>query len=82
MADSDTCHARLAWRCRRGMLELDVLLHETLQQRYDLWSDTERVRFEQLLSYPDPVLYDWLVRREPIDDPALAGFIHTLHSPD
>lgn len=51
---------RLRWHCRRGMLELDLLLAGFLDTQYaDLAPDQQQL-FARLLDYPDPVLSDWL----------------------
>lgn len=44
---------RLRWRCRRGMLELDLMLGGFLQQRYAGLSSAEQQAFEKLLTLPD-----------------------------
>jgi antitoxin CptB len=46
--------ARLRWRCRRGMLELDLAL------RYARLSEAERELLEQLLTVPDWELLGYL----------------------
>ena len=56
--------ARLAWRCRRGMLELDLLLQGFLDRSYDALSEAQRRRFVQLLELPDQQLLDYLMERE------------------
>ena len=47
---------RLKWRCRRGLLELDVLLKDFLDQRYAGLSPAEQAAFEKLLATPDETL--------------------------
>jgi antitoxin CptB len=55
--------ARLRWRCRRGMRELDVLLSRYLETAY-LHADTgHRRAFESLLELPDPVILDYVLGR-------------------
>ena len=49
----DQDRARLAWRCRRGNRELDLLLAAYLEHRYDDAPDAERDLFALLLSRPD-----------------------------
>ena len=56
--------ARLRWRCRRGMRELDQLLGWWLQTRYLISSDVEKAAFSTLLEEQDPQLWDWLSGRE------------------
>lgn len=58
--------ARLRWRCRRGMRELDQLLGWWLETRYPQSGDVEKAAFSTLLEEPDPQLWDWLSGR---DDP-------------
>ena len=60
---AETDAARLRWRCRRGMRELDQLLGWYLQQRYDHASGDNRDAFRALLEQQDPELWDWLSGR-------------------
>lgn len=53
--------ARLAWHCRRGMLELDLILQRFLEHRFDYLSPKEREAFNSLLSCTDPELFAWLM---------------------
>jgi antitoxin CptB len=55
---------RLRWQCRRGMLELDLLLEAFLEQHYPELSAQQQRCFIQLLSYPDPVIHAWCVGGE------------------
>lgn len=48
--------ARLRWRSRRGLLELDVVLKEFLDHRYANLTPAEQEAFEQLLATPDETL--------------------------
>ena len=61
MTDVDT--ARLRWRCRRGMRELDVMLTRYLDRAWDKASPAERAAFAQLLEMQDPELFGYLVGR-------------------
>lgn len=54
---------RLKWACRRGMLELDVLLGNFLNEAYLTLPNQERDHFVQLLTYSDPELFDMLLGR-------------------
>jgi antitoxin CptB len=61
--------ARLRWRCRRGMRELDVLLLRYVDQAWPHVSNGERDAFAQLVDLPDPELFGYLVgRAEPVED--------------
>ncbi len=52
--------ARLRWRCRRGMLELDLLLTRFVEQHYETLEAAERIAFDRLLETPDPMLFAYL----------------------
>lgn len=53
--------ARLTWHCRRGMLELDLILQRFLEKHLDLISKEELDAFNNLLSCTDPELFAWLM---------------------
>jgi antitoxin CptB len=53
--------ARIAWACRRGMLELDVLLNNFLKEAYPDLPREDKILFVQLLGYSDPELFAWLM---------------------
>ena len=53
-------HARLRWRCRRGMRELDQLLGWYLDERYEKVDDAAKAAFAALLEQQDPQLWNWL----------------------
>ena len=55
--------ARLRWRCRRGMRELDQLLGWYLDARLAQADDAIKAAFSTLLEQPDPELWDWLSGR-------------------
>lgn len=56
--------ARLRWRCRRGLLELDLVLERFLQERYPQLSPAEQKCFEALLELPDSTLFACLQGQE------------------
>ena len=53
--------ARLRWRCRRGMRELDLLLTAYLDAGYVQADAAEKRAFGQLLTLPDPELAAYLL---------------------
>jgi antitoxin CptB len=66
--EADSRGARLRWRCRRGMRELDAVLQAFLRDCFDTLSEGDKLRFERILDLPDPELYAYLARRsEPSD---------------
>jgi succinate dehydrogenase flavin-adding protein (antitoxin of CptAB toxin-antitoxin module) len=57
---------RIRWRCRRGLLELDLVLDAFLARGYGRLAAGERALFDELLERPDNELLDLaLGRREP-----------------
>ena len=59
---------RLRWRCRRGMLENDLILTRFLDRRGEGISDQEVVALDQLLELSDNELRDLIAgRQEPVD---------------
>ena len=44
---------RLAWRCRRGMLELDIVLQRFIAQHFDDLTLAQLKSFDDLLELPD-----------------------------
>ena len=56
--------ARLTWHCRRGMLELDLILQRFLEQGLDQLSAKELATFDALLSCTDPELFAWFMGHE------------------
>lgn len=62
---------RLRWQCRRGMLELDLVLLTFLDKNYLNLSTADQELFEQLLTYSDQELYCYLIKRQPIENGAM-----------
>lgn len=55
---------RLKWQCRRGMLELDLMLESFVEKRYaDLPIKTKKA-FHQLLKCQDQILLDYLMGQD------------------
>ena len=61
MSAQITEYSELKWRCRRGMLELDILLNSYLDKNYDTMSQQQGDLFSEVLDYPDQVLFDLLL---------------------
>lgn len=56
--------ARLAWQCRRGMLELDLMLQSFIDKRYHSLPVNTKKAFHQLLNCQDQILLDYLMGHE------------------
>lgn len=60
----DIEYKRLRWACKRGMLELDLLLGPFFDNHYLSLSEEEQYQFKNLLTVDDPSLYAWLIEYE------------------
>jgi len=65
---SDSDLNRVRWRCRRGSLELDMILGGFLASRFAGLSEAEQGDFERLLVHPDHLLSEWLWQKTPPPD--------------
>ncbi len=54
------CHNRLLWRCRRGLLELDLVLEHFVVRYFDTLSAQQQEQFLILLDLPDNELLDMI----------------------
>ena len=61
---NDRMHDRLRWRCRRGMLELDLVLNAFLNRHLEELDPSGIEAFKRLLARPDPDLFDLVMGRE------------------
>ena len=60
---------RLRWRCRRGMLENDLILKRFLDGHGDQITDAELAALESILQLNDNDLWEMLSgRQEPADE--------------
>jgi len=49
----DAEQRRLAWRCRRGMLELDIVLQRFIKEQFGGLTLAEMEVFDEMLELPD-----------------------------
>lgn len=54
---------RLAWSCRRGMLELDTIIMPFFQQHFNDLSAQDKQTFVEVLDYDDPTLFKCLMNQ-------------------
>lgn len=73
-------YARLKWACRRGMLELDVLLQPFVEEAFNDLSEQDKETFERLLTCDDPDLFAWFMGHQACNDPELARMVDTIVS--
>ncbi len=76
MPDKNTMHpGRIRWKCRRGMLELDMMLLPFFDQHYSELNEAQQKTFDDLLDEKDPVLYLWLLGHDQPEDAELAAIV-------
>ena len=71
---------RIRWRCRRGLLELDIVLGRFIKHYANLDS-RQQVVFDSLLDLPDTNLWDMISGKLPAldeDQHALLVLINTV----
>ena len=68
------------WQCRRGMLELDLLLNNFVDKKVNSLSEQQKQSFDLLLSYPDQTLLDLLLGNSVSSDPAIAILVQQIQS--
>ena len=69
---------RLRWQCRRGMLELDVILLPFVDEDLARLDERWQSRFARLLESSDLQLFRWLLRGESSDDAELHEVIEVI----
>ena len=74
MAERD----RIRWRCRRGLLELDLVLDSFIRAHLESMPPTELELFHRLLDAADNDLWDWISGHAEPDDVGLAGLVARL----
>jgi len=72
--------ARLRWRCRRGLLENDLILERFMEARGPRISDDEVAGLDRLLRLSDDELWDLLAGRAEPDDAALRPLVAALRA--
>lgn len=66
------------WQCRRGMLELDMLLLPFFDTEYEQLDIEHKKAFIDLLVYPDQELYGYLIGRDLPDGPVLQSMVQRI----
>jgi antitoxin CptB len=72
--------AKLKWQCRRGMLELDLMLNKFFLSHLDQLNEIQLHAFEQLLTYSDPEIYCWLIGQETPFDQEILDIVALIQS--
>lgn len=69
---------RLRWRCRRGVLELDLALARFLETKFLQLDGNQREIFERVLEAADEDLWRWINGDEQGLDPAWREIVAAL----
>ena len=71
---------RIVWRCRRGMLENDLVLSRFLAARGPQLTEEEIAMLDRLLDLPDNELWDLIAGREDPQDTSVAPLLAQLRA--
>jgi len=71
-------HDRMRWRCRRGLLELDLVLSRFLESQFEHLTSDQRGALTRLLDLPDNDLLDMVMGRAETSDPGCAEIVKFL----
>jgi antitoxin CptB len=78
VVDDSVAWSRLQWRCRRGLLELDLVLQAFLRERYKALTSEDKQQLERLLALPDDTLLAYIQGREKPTDKKLKEIIKKI----
>jgi antitoxin CptB len=71
---------RLQWRCRRGLLENDLILARFLEARGGRLDEVDEAQLSRLLDLTDGELWDLLAGRTEPADPTLRPLVSALRA--
>ncbi len=74
----DEVDSVLRWRCRRGMLELDILLNGFLDKSYKKLTVQQKNTLDQMLDYPDQLLFDLFLGHMQSSDNSVSELVQTI----
>ena len=74
----DKVDSALRWRCRRGMLELDILLNDFLDKSYENLTTQQKNTLDQMLDYPDQLLFDLFLGHMQSSDNSVSELVQTI----
>ena len=69
---------RIRWRCRRGMLENDLVLARFLAEHGESLTEDDVATLVRLLDLPDNELWDLIAGRAEVDDATMKPLIDAL----
>ncbi|MBD2858570.1 succinate dehydrogenase assembly factor 2 [Spongiibacter sp. KMU-158] len=71
---------RIYWGCRRGMLEIDLVMVPFFEQRFRQLSEQDQQRFVNLLECEDTELFQWFLGKGQPEDPELASIVADINA--
>ncbi|BAH83005.1 FAD assembly factor SdhE [Candidatus Ishikawella capsulata] len=71
--------SRILWACRRGMLELDIIIMRFFKKKYDHISYHQQKLFIELLKCDDIDLFNWIINRHKPQNIKLQHIIQLIH---
>ncbi|SCY60444.1 antitoxin CptB [Nitrosospira sp. Nl5] len=71
---------RARWRCRRGLLELDIVLQRFMDVHYVQLDETGLRQFDTLLNLPDNDLWEMIALRKEVEDSNLQPVLYLLQT--
>jgi len=76
----DAEQRRLAWRCRRGMLELDIILQKFVNEQFGSLNMDELHVFDELLELPDNDFWEKIRDTQQVEDERLQSVLTKLRA--
>lgn len=76
----DAEQRRLAWRCRRGMLELDIILQKFVNEQFGSLRMDELHVFDELLELPDNDFWEKIRDTQQVEDEGLQSVLTKLRA--
>lgn len=76
----DAAWRRLRWRCRRGLLENDLMLERFLDRHGAALGATEQALLQRLLAFDDTDLWDVLSGRAECGDADLQRLVDLIRA--
>ena len=76
----DRVHERIRWHCRRGMLELDLVLNAFVERHLDGLDAKDLEVFQAVLAYPDPTLLAVVMGQAEPEDAVESEIVALLRS--
>jgi len=78
MSDELLPKNKLRWGCRRGMLELDILLADFFEKLYDDLPMKEKLVFQALLIEADQTLLGYFMGHEVPEDKEILNVVEKI----